>query len=206
MGWDFAFPFMPYGLRWKKCRRAFQEYFHANELHKYIPIQRREIHAFLRRLLLTPDDFVNHIHQCASCLVCQSFLIKYAFFFWEISLFGGTIMKISYGIDIQESNDPYIMAAQEALEAIHEAGVPGAFWVDVFPVLKYVPSWFPGAGFQKKAARWRGVNKSLIENPSRYVKEQLVRDHFFEKFRNCSNDGSATEEWKCCAFHGRKPH
>ena len=72
MGCDFAFPFMPYGLEWKKRRKAFQEYFHANELHKYIPSQRRETHAFLRRLLVTPDEFIDHIHQCVSCLVCQS--------------------------------------------------------------------------------------------------------------------------------------
>ena len=115
-------------------------------------------------------------------------------------------MKISYGIDIQESKDPYILVAEEAVEGIHEAGVPGAFWVDVFPVLKYVPSWFPGASFQKKAARWREVNKSLIEKPFCYVKEQMVRDQFSERFRTCSNGGSATEEWRCCAFHGRRPH
>ena len=89
-------------------------------------------------------------------------------------------MKISYGIDVQESNDPYVLVAEEASKGVSEAGVPGAFWVDVFPVLKYVPSWFPGAGFQKKAAHWRKVNKSMIEKPFRYVKEQLVRGQFFE--------------------------
>ena len=115
-------------------------------------------------------------------------------------------MKISYGIDVQESKDPYILVAEEAMKGITEAGVPGAFWVDVFPVLKYVPSWFPGAGFQKKAAHWREVNRSLVEKPFRYVKEQLVRDHFFERFQTCSNDDSATEEWKCCALHGRRPY
>ena len=115
-------------------------------------------------------------------------------------------MKISYGIDVQESKDPYILVAEEAMKGITEAGVPGAFWVDVFSVLKYVPSWFPGAGFQKKAAHWREVNRSLVEKPFRYVKEQLVRDHFFERFQTCSNDDSATEEWKCCALHGRRPY
>ena len=87
MGWDFAAPFMPYGAWWKKHRRAFQEYFHANELNKYIPIQKREVHTFLRRLLVTPDDFINHIHQWVLCLVCQRLkvsrvLIKYVFFFF----------------------------------------------------------------------------------------------------------------------------
>ena len=63
MGWDFAMPLMPYGLWWKKHRRSFQQYFHANEVHKYQPIQKREIHAFLRRLLVTPEDFFHHIYQ-----------------------------------------------------------------------------------------------------------------------------------------------
>ena len=92
-------------------------------------------------------------------------------------------MKISYGIDVQESNDPYILVVEEAMRGVSEAGVPGAFLVDVFPVLKYVPSWFPGAGFQKKAAHWREVNKLLIEKPFSYVKEQLVRGQFSNLFK-----------------------
>ena len=85
-----------------------------------------------------------------------------------------------------------ILVAEEAVKGIHEAGVLGAFWVDVFPVLKHVPSWFPSAGFQKKAACWREVNKSLIKKPFCYVEEELVRDHLSERLRTGSNNGSAT--------------
>ena len=88
-------------------------------------------------------------------------------------------MKVAYGIDIQESHDPYIVVAEETIGGANEAGIPGAFWVDLFPMLKYVPSWFPGAGFQKKAAHWKGLAKAVIENPFRYVKEQLVGYCFF---------------------------
>ena len=63
MGWDFALSNMPYGSWWKKHRRSFQEYFHANKVYKYQPIQSQEIHALLRRLLVTPEDFLRHIHQ-----------------------------------------------------------------------------------------------------------------------------------------------
>jgi hypothetical protein len=83
-------------------------------------------------------------------------------------------MKIAYGIDVQESDDPYISLAEDALDGISQAAVLGTFWVDLFPILKYVPSWFPGAGFQKKAAHWREVNAALTETPFRYVKEQMV--------------------------------
>ena len=88
-------------------------------------------------------------------------------------------MSISYGIEVQESGDPFISLADEALEGISKAAVLGTFWVDLFPSLKYLPSWFPGAGFQKTAARWREVNASLSGNPFRYVEDQLVGDHLF---------------------------
>ena len=83
-------------------------------------------------------------------------------------------MKIGYGIAVQESDDPYISIAEEALKGINEAGIPGTFLVDLFPILKYIPSWFPGAGFQKKAARWREVTRIMAEKPFRHVQEQLV--------------------------------
>ena len=94
------------------------------------------------------------------------------------STFAATIMKIVYGIAVQESDDPYISIAEEALNGVAEAGIPGAFWVDMFPILKYVPSWFPGAGFQKKAARWREATNTMAEKPFHHVQEQLVQVHF----------------------------
>ena len=87
-------------------------------------------------------------------------------------------MNIGYGIIVQESDDPYVSVAEEAMEGFSAAGIPGTFWVDLIPILKYVPSWFPGAGFQKKASRWKEVNNIMAERPFRYVKEQLVQVFF----------------------------
>ena len=95
-----------------------------------------------------------------------------------ISTFSATIMKIGYGISVQESDDPYISIAEEAIKGLAEAGIPGAFLVDLFPILKYVPSWFPGAGFQRKAAHWREATNTMAEKPFRHVQEQLVLFHF----------------------------
>ena len=87
-------------------------------------------------------------------------------------------MDIVYGIKVQESDDQYIALAEEILDAAVEVSIPGAFWVDLFPILAYVPSWFPGAGFQKKAAQWRKLGVTWIEEPFRYVQEQLVGEPF----------------------------
>jgi hypothetical protein len=87
-------------------------------------------------------------------------------------------MDIAYGIKVQESGDRYISIAEEVVNAATEASIPGAFWVDLFPILEYVPSWFPGAGFQKKAAHSRKLNATLVGKPFRYVQEQLVGEPF----------------------------
>ena len=54
---------MPYGLWWRKHRKSFHEYYHRNVVNKYQPIQSQEVRAFLRRLLVAPDDFLQHIRQ-----------------------------------------------------------------------------------------------------------------------------------------------
>ena len=87
-------------------------------------------------------------------------------------------MDIAYGIKVQESSDRYILLAEEVNNAGSEAVIPGAFLVDLFPVLLYVLSWFPGASFKKKAAHWRKLGETLTEKPFRYVQEQLVGEYF----------------------------
>ena len=62
---------------------------------------------------------------------------------------------MTYSINIQPYNDPYIKIAEDALRVGSALLIPGAFLVDIIPILKYVPEWFPGAKFQSKAAVMR---------------------------------------------------
>jgi hypothetical protein len=53
-----------------------------------------------------------------------------------------------------QKKDVYIEKAEESMTILTSAILPGSYMVDVLPWLKYVPSWFPGAGFQKV---WLGL-------------------------------------------------
>ena len=75
--------------------------------------------------------------------------------FLRTSLVGSTILSMTYSINVSPYNDPYIKIVEDAVEAIGEVMIPGAFLVDIIPILKYVPEWFPGAKFQRKAAMMR---------------------------------------------------
>ncbi|KAF9458366.1 cytochrome P450 [Collybia nuda] len=153
MNWDSNFAFIPYGSWWRRHRRTFHQHFHSGAVHKYHSIQLAEGHAFLRRLLMKPENFMHHIRH----------------------LFAAVIMNVTYGIKVSDTDDPYITTAEEALHGLSQAGVPGRFLVDVLPILKYVPSWMPGAGFKREATKWRKLSTDMAFKPFKHVKETLLQ-------------------------------
>lgn len=89
---------------------------------------------------------------------------------------GSLILKMSYGYDVQEDGDPCVEAVGLALDQFSKLSQPGAFLVDVAPVLRYVPSWLPGAGFKKTAEMWHKTLMEAVDMPYNLVKRRLVRE------------------------------
>jgi hypothetical protein len=83
-------------------------------------------------------------------------------------------MSIAYGLDIKPKNDPYIQTAERGVHPLVAAAVPGAFLVDMIPLLKYVPEWMPGAGFQKKAREWGKLALTMVDIPFEAAKKLIV--------------------------------
>ena len=84
---------------------------------------------------------------------------------------------MTYSINVQHYNDPYIKIVQEAVGAASELVIPGAFLVDIIPILKYVPEWFPGAKFQSKAAVMRKHAAMMRNMTFAATVELMVCDH-----------------------------
>ena len=80
---------------------------------------------------------------------------------------------MTYSISVQPYNDPYIKIAEEAAAVSAVLMVPGAFLVDIIPILKYVPEWFPGAKFQSTAAITR-KHAARIRNTTFGATEELM--------------------------------
>ena len=98
---------------------------------------------------------------------------NHALYFLRISLVGSTTLSMTYSIKVQPYNDPYIKIAEEAVESISELMIPGAFLVDIIPILKYVPEWFPGAKFHSKAAVMR-KHAAIMRNTTFAATEELT--------------------------------
>ncbi|KAJ7711951.1 cytochrome P450 [Mycena metata] len=84
------------------------------------------------------------------------------------------IMSVSYGIDVLPDHDPYIALAQKVMKVAGEVATPGTFLVDSIPSLKYVPAWFPGAGFKRRANEWRDLGRQVQKVPFAEVKNQIA--------------------------------
>ncbi|KAF8841332.1 cytochrome P450 [Paxillus ammoniavirescens] len=88
--------------------------------------------------------------------------------------FTSIILRISHGYVTQEGNDPLVELAHTANSQLSLTSAPGVFYVDIVHLLKYIPSWLPGAGFKRKAKEYAAVLHDLVEIPHNYVKSQLA--------------------------------
>ena len=55
-------------------------------------------------------------------------------------------MRVTYGIEVMESDDIYIEAAERAMDTVIITGVPGAFVVDRLPICMDVFTLSPCSG------------------------------------------------------------
>lgn len=83
-------------------------------------------------------------------------------------------MKLSYGYVVKDGADPLVDLADTAMEQFASAASPGAYLVDVFPALQYVPAWFPGAKFRKTAELYRKTLMDMVNIPHEFVKSRMV--------------------------------
>ncbi|PCH43276.1 cytochrome P450 [Wolfiporia cocos MD-104 SS10] len=151
VGCDWHFVFMGYGDRWRERRRIFHQHFHPSAALQHRPKALKGARVLLYRLLETPDDFMTHLRHMA----------------------GALIIGVAYGLEVQPKDDPYVATAERALHAMAMAGNAGSFLVDYIPILKYVPTWLPGAGFKRKAMEWRKSTTAMVEVPYKAVKKAI---------------------------------
>ncbi|RXW11737.1 hypothetical protein EST38_g14119 [Candolleomyces aberdarensis] len=136
MDLNWSFVGMPYGMAWRQHRRAFHQYLNNNAVQKYHPIMNEETKLFLQKIRSNPDQLFTDIQF----------------------LFGTAIMRTAYGFDDIRQNESLIHNAERVILELSEALVPGRFLVNNLPILRYVPSWFPGAGFKKQFKEMAQLN------------------------------------------------
>ncbi|KAJ3567440.1 hypothetical protein NP233_g6373 [Leucocoprinus birnbaumii] len=138
------FSTMQYGQEWRSHRRMFQQYFSETRLHVF---EERGL-DFVRKGLLPnlyedPQGLKAHMHN----------------------FLGGLSTSITYGLPIQRRNDPYVHHFEKTLASTTAISSPGGYLVNIIPLLKYIPEWFPGATFKKVAREVYGELLEMRDDP-----------------------------------------
>ncbi|KAG6829872.1 hypothetical protein H0H92_003217 [Tricholoma furcatifolium] len=85
-------------------------------------------------------------------------------------------MSVTYGIEVQEENDPYLTTAELALKSLADVVFPGRYLVEFIPLLKYVPSWAPGFTFKRMAKEYRDYPIRMVEDPFNAVQRDIAQN------------------------------
>ncbi|RXW22022.1 hypothetical protein EST38_g3854 [Candolleomyces aberdarensis] len=167
MGRDFDLSLMDYGGVWRKHRRLAQQSLQATAFKQYRPHLAQATRNLLKRLLDDRDDgnLISHFRQLAA----------------------ESIMSVAYGIQIQQENDPYVKLAEDTNQGMIIAAVPGRFLVNIFPIMKYIPAWFPGASFKRKAREWYKMTRAMVEVPYADAKRRIVGIIYFSLLTSGTN-------------------
>jgi len=116
--------------------------------------------------------------------------------------------------------DPLIELSDTVNAEFGESLRPGAWLVDSVPILRFLPSWFPGAGFQKIAMKYRRHGREMVEKPFAFVQQQMAKGtaensyvaNLLEELRQAKeigdlSDSAAAEEeasikWSASVLYG----
>ncbi|RDB17531.1 hypothetical protein Hypma_001246 [Hypsizygus marmoreus] len=148
---DYGLPMMPYGKQFQQHRRMFHEHLLADRAISFRPIQLREAHVLLQNLL-SGVDLEHVIHRFSTAVV----------------------IEVAFGHQVTSDNDTYVKIAEEAGVVINNAGHTGGTPMDVFPFLRYFPSWFPGAYYAGYARDNRPIIDHLHDYPFEEVQKAIA--------------------------------
>ncbi|THH13653.1 hypothetical protein EW146_g6595 [Bondarzewia mesenterica] len=153
VGWDEGPALIPFCNTWSEYRRLFAHFMGTrSKIDAFVDVLEEETHAYLRRILADPGAWVKHSHKLA----------------------GAIVLTLAYGYKATDEDDRLVNLVNEAMDQFSETTATNAFAVDIFPILRYVPEWFPGAAWKKKVAKYRTTLQDMLNLPYDWVKQQMA--------------------------------
>ncbi|CAE6446761.1 unnamed protein product [Rhizoctonia solani] len=151
-GWAEAILFVPYGPRLRTYRKFLHHTLNPRATLDFQGLQIEEVRKFMKRLLKEPGRFLEHTRLYA----------------------GAVSIRIAYGHTARSSDDEFIRMAEKFMDAAAEATMPGRWLVESIPLLRFIPSWFPGAIFKRKTKAWTKMTISHRQAPFDYVVKNMA--------------------------------
>ncbi|CAE6485500.1 unnamed protein product, partial [Rhizoctonia solani] len=149
-----------YGDRWRKYRRLMNHWLNKQAAVAYHASQEHATRKLLKRLLESSKE-VRTSHE----LEAELYLAISA-----------TLLRALYGYEVESSNDALVTRVQKLIEYLSRAMLPSSYLVNSIPALRYVPEWFPGAGWKRDTLKWRKEKNSLVNHLYNIGLENMKKD------------------------------
>ncbi|KAJ7102588.1 cytochrome P450 [Mycena belliarum] len=188
-GWGRVLSSARYGPTFREYRKLIGKVIGTRgSMVKFNPVGEYQANMFLKRVLEDPKAFDAATRKTA----------------------GAMVLHLTYGYKIKEDeDDPLVDLADKALGQFSGITRPGAFLVDVMPILKHLPSWFPGAGFKNIAKSYTKTVEDMANVPLAFVKEQMAREQETPSYvsnllrdKEVSEDRLSDIKWSAASFYG----
>ncbi|KZV76685.1 cytochrome P450 [Peniophora sp. CONT] len=146
--------------RFKIYRRILQSALNPKAIQDYRSLQTREANALLRRLHERPTDFATHLRRNA----------------------GTVILELAYGWTVQGDSDPFVKLIEDGFKVQAALVRPGAYYVEIFPWLRFVPTWFPGANFKRQAQEYKILFQGIDRVPHDWAMKRINSGTYIDSF------------------------
>ncbi|CAK5263858.1 unnamed protein product [Mycena citricolor] len=183
-GFDDALVLVPYGARVRRERKMMHRMFGTPAaVAQWRPAVQAEIARLLRALVRDPGRYVSEVGATT----------------------GGISMRIAYGHELRRGGDALFDALHVTATSFVDATMPGAWMVDVFPILRYWPSWLPGGGFHSAAAAIRQQVSDTVDLVFSHAKEKIANGSAQTSFLSTFfEEGGHTDyslKWAAAVIH-----
>ncbi|KAG7097523.1 hypothetical protein E1B28_004866 [Marasmius oreades] len=143
--------------RFRTYRRMLNSALNREAAKAYQDIQTEEVHTLLRGLAKTPQEFLVLLRRNA----------------------GAVTLKLAYGYQVTSNNDEFVSQVDNAFIYFGKK-MSRLFLVDFFPILRFVPSWFPGAEFKTIAKEFKDAK--VDDYPFQWARSRMKSGDFEESF------------------------
>ncbi|KZS88717.1 cytochrome P450 [Sistotremastrum niveocremeum HHB9708] len=146
--------------RFSISRRIAREEMGGKAVLRHVEAVETSVKVLLKNLFSTPAEFRKHIRNAQS----------------------RSIMKVIYGYTVESDDDRYVRIIESWMQSNNSAARPGAWLVDSYPFLRFIPHWFPGAGFKKYALERRKSTEEAISKPLSWAKSEISAGRAYHSF------------------------
>ncbi|KAI0260544.1 cytochrome P450 [Gloeopeniophorella convolvens] len=153
-GFNGMIGFRPNNRTFKQMRKFMHQAIGTRgALSKYHDLFESEARKFLQATLHDPED----VHEIIQHTV------------------GAIIILTTYGYQVAKQGDPIVHLGETVMQYLSQMTEPGAYLVDFIPALKYVPTWFPGAGFRKAASNAKDYITRFADVPFQFTLREMAK-------------------------------